>query len=241
MSAKQLSSGTLSLKFMQNAQRAKQLKEVVLEKAHVEDDGQWEIAKEIRESWGSAESDDTVVYESSYLPFIFPSTPSSSSADDIPKGRRVFKRGKEVKATIESSSPVKTETPVPPADSASDPSVRNQKFDTGTTSNPYIKKSAKLAIFDTSRVGADLRPPTNNITSSVQAPTSSKTGFLKPAGVDEPKASSSGAHTALVKEKISTTACEMKNKRERKSSATRAGIEDDTPKRKKKKPKITAD
>lgn len=121
MSAKQLSSGTLSLKFMQNAQRAKQLKEVVLERAHVEDDGQWEIAKEIRESWGSTESkyvlrsinlfplffsypesdsydgSDTVVYESSYLPFIFPSTPSSSSADDIPKGRRVFKRGKEVK------------------------------------------------------------------------------------------------------------------------------------------------
>ncbi|KAJ4467369.1 hypothetical protein C8J55DRAFT_565233 [Lentinula edodes] len=243
MSAKQLSSGTLSLKFMQNAQRAKQLKEVVLEKAPIEDDGQWEIAQEIRESWGSAESNDTVVYESSYLPFIFPSTPSSSSADDIPKGRRVFKRGKEVKATIESSSPVKTETPVPPADSASDPSVRNQNSDTGTTSNPYIKKSAKLAIFDTSRVGADLRPPTNNIlsTSSVQAPTLSKTGFLKPAGVDEPKASSSGAHTALVKEKISTTAREMKNKRERKISATRAGIEDDTPKRKKKKPKITAD
>ncbi|KAJ3860480.1 hypothetical protein EV359DRAFT_85273 [Lentinula novae-zelandiae] len=241
MSAKQLSSGTLSLKFMQNAQRAKQLKEVVLERAHVEDDGQWEIAKEIRESWGSAESDDTVVYESSYLPFIFPSTPSSSS-DDIPKGRRVFKRGKEVKATIESSSPVKTETPVPPADSASDSSVRHQKSDTGTA-NLFIKKSAKVAIFDTSRVGADLRPPTNNIlsTSSVQAPTSSKTGFLKPAGVDEPKASSSGAYTALVKEKISTTAREMKNKRERRSSATQAGIEDDTPKRKKKKSKITAD
>ncbi|KAJ4479406.1 hypothetical protein C8R41DRAFT_772055 [Lentinula lateritia] len=240
MSAKQLSSGTLSLKFMQNAQRAKQLKEVVLERAHVEDDGQWEIAKEIRESWGSTESNDTVFYESSYLPFIFPSTSSSSSADDIPKGRRVFKRGKE--ATIESSSPVKTETPVPPADSASDPSVRNQKLDTGTA-NLFIKKSAKVAIFDTSRVGADLRPPTNNIlsTSSVQAPTSSKTGFLKPAGVDEPKASSSGAHTALVKEKISTTAREMKNKRERKSSATQAGIEDDTPKRKKKKSKITAD
>lgn len=120
--------------------------------------------------------------------------------------------------------------------------MRNQKLDTGTA-NLFIKKSAKVAIFDTSRVGADLRPPTNNIlsTSSVQAPTSSKTGFLKPAGVDEPKASSSGAHTALVKEKISTTAREMKNKRERKSSATQAGIEDDTPKRKKKKSKITAD
>ncbi|KAJ3811150.1 hypothetical protein EV368DRAFT_62850 [Lentinula lateritia] len=236
MSAKQLSSGTLSLKFMQNAQRAKQLKEVVLEKAHVEDDGQWEITKETRESWGPAESHDTVVYESSYLPFIFPSTPSSS-ADDIPKGRRVFRRGKEVKATIESSSSVKTETPVPPADSASDSSVRKQKSDTGTTSDTFLKKSAKLAIFDTSRVGADLRPPTNNVlsTSSVQAPTLSKTGFLKPVGVDEPKASSSGAHTALVQEKISTTAREAKNKRERKSSATQAGIEDDGPKRKKKK------
>lgn len=52
MSGKKLSTGTLSLKFMQNAQRSKQLKEVELDKAPVEDDGQWEIAKEIRESWG---------------------------------------------------------------------------------------------------------------------------------------------------------------------------------------------
>jgi hypothetical protein len=51
--SKTLSTGTLSLRFMQNASRAKQLKEVELEKAAVKDDAEWEIAnaKEVRESW----------------------------------------------------------------------------------------------------------------------------------------------------------------------------------------------
>jgi hypothetical protein len=62
MSNKTLSTSTLSLRFMQNAQRAKQQKEVELEKAHVEDDGQWEIAKEVRDSWGPASHTEYVVY-----------------------------------------------------------------------------------------------------------------------------------------------------------------------------------
>ena len=52
MAAKTLSTSTLSLKFMQNAHRAKNLAEVQLEKAEVKDDGEWEVAQEIREAWG---------------------------------------------------------------------------------------------------------------------------------------------------------------------------------------------
>lgn len=51
MSRKTLSSGTLGLKFMQNA-RAKQLAHVEAEQAHVRDDAEWEVSKEIREGWG---------------------------------------------------------------------------------------------------------------------------------------------------------------------------------------------
>ncbi|KAF9265744.1 hypothetical protein L218DRAFT_997142 [Marasmius fiardii PR-910] len=110
MSSKTLSTGTLSLRFMQNA-RDRQSKEVQLEKAHVEDDGQWEVAKEVRESWGVSQTKQNISSENSYLPFLFPpfssdqgsstadtnTTPSSSHNDSkLFKGRRVFQKGKEV-------------------------------------------------------------------------------------------------------------------------------------------------
>lgn len=52
MSGKTLSSGTLSLKFMQNAHRAKQLAHVEAEQAQVKDEAEWEVSKEVREGWG---------------------------------------------------------------------------------------------------------------------------------------------------------------------------------------------
>jgi len=51
MSGKTISTSTLGLRFMQNAQRAKQLKEVEIEKADVEDDGHWEVSQEVRDAW----------------------------------------------------------------------------------------------------------------------------------------------------------------------------------------------
>lgn len=36
---------------MQNAQRAKQLKEVELDRAEVQDDGKWEVSQAVRDSW----------------------------------------------------------------------------------------------------------------------------------------------------------------------------------------------
>ncbi len=53
---KTLSNGTLALRFMQNAHRAKQLKEVELEKAQVKDSDEWAIPQEIQESWGKSTS-----------------------------------------------------------------------------------------------------------------------------------------------------------------------------------------
>ena len=56
MSGKALSSGTLSLKFMQNAHRAKHLAHVEAEQAQVKDEAEWEVSKEVRESWGLGSS-----------------------------------------------------------------------------------------------------------------------------------------------------------------------------------------
>ena len=50
--SKTLSNGVLSLRFMQNAQRAKQLQEVKLQRAEVVDEGKWEISHAVREAWG---------------------------------------------------------------------------------------------------------------------------------------------------------------------------------------------
>ena len=52
MVEKTLSSGTLNLRFMQNARRAQQLPRVEQEQAHVRDDAEWEISPEIRQAWG---------------------------------------------------------------------------------------------------------------------------------------------------------------------------------------------
>ena len=47
MTGKTLSKGTLSLRFMQNAHRAKQLQEVQLDQAKVQDDAEWQVSQEI--------------------------------------------------------------------------------------------------------------------------------------------------------------------------------------------------
>lgn len=109
--AKSLSTTTLSLRFMQNAQRKNQIKETQLEKAAIKDEGEWEISKDVRDSWASSSAStqvsgfiinsslthaiprQSVSYEASYLPFLF----ASGSEAKLPvKGRRVFKKGHEV-------------------------------------------------------------------------------------------------------------------------------------------------
>ncbi|KAI5120251.1 hypothetical protein M0805_007555 [Coniferiporia weirii] len=110
---KTLSNGTLSLRFMQNAQRSKQQATVDLQRAVVRDEREWEVSKEVREAWGLSSSPrgqtkQAVTHETSYLPFLFPSLytngrlsdsesePETSTSSLKISGRRTFSRGKEV-------------------------------------------------------------------------------------------------------------------------------------------------
>ncbi|KDQ55991.1 hypothetical protein JAAARDRAFT_133154 [Jaapia argillacea MUCL 33604] len=112
MSTKALSNGTLSLRFMQNAQRAKHLAQVEIEQAQVKDESEWEVSREVKEAWeigSSSQLGPDVTHEPSYIPFLFPSpsdgtasspiqsAPVSGQAPAKPKGRRSFNaRGQEV-------------------------------------------------------------------------------------------------------------------------------------------------
>ena len=59
MSGKTLSNGTLSLRFMQNAQRAKLQAQVEAEQAKIKDDAEWSVSQDIREAWGIGGSSST--------------------------------------------------------------------------------------------------------------------------------------------------------------------------------------
>jgi hypothetical protein len=57
--SKSLSNGVMGLRFMQNAQRAKQQAQVELEQAKVKDEAEWEVPQEIKDAWGIASSSST--------------------------------------------------------------------------------------------------------------------------------------------------------------------------------------
>ncbi|KAI3607887.1 hypothetical protein WG66_005198 [Moniliophthora roreri] len=252
MASKTLSTGTLSLRFMQNA-RHKQAQDAQLEKANVEDDGQWEIAKEIRDSWGvKADLSTSVSYDSSYLPFLFPSLPdpaanklTASSSSDGPaklKGRRVFRKGQEVLEQAEEpklAEGVEAEVNADQEDAQPEKGKKTamrltmlSKSISGDSTGSLkpgkaITKSlpsAKLAIFDSSGVGIDLRS-----TSLQPANTSSAlpNAFMKPAGVDEPNKKNSASTPDIVDGARA-------KKTDRKRSSTSAPNQE-SPQRKKKK------
>ena len=52
--SKTLSNGTLSLRFMQNAQRAKNNSEVKPDQATLVDDAEWHVPQNVRDAWTSA-------------------------------------------------------------------------------------------------------------------------------------------------------------------------------------------
>ena len=54
---------------MQNAHRAKQLKEVELDRAEVKDDGMWEVSKAVRDAWGLQRNTDSSLVHSLYYRF----------------------------------------------------------------------------------------------------------------------------------------------------------------------------
>ena len=54
--SKTLSNGLMGLRFMQNAQRAKEQAQVELEQAKVKDEAEWEVSQEIKDAWGISSS-----------------------------------------------------------------------------------------------------------------------------------------------------------------------------------------
>ncbi|KAG2151092.1 uncharacterized protein EDB93DRAFT_320583 [Suillus bovinus] len=214
---KTLSTGTLNLRFMQNARRAQQLPgaDVELEKAHVKDDAEWEVAPDIRKAWGLAErsnsdsNDD--LYERSYMPFLFPSvsetpaedkgasSPSTSFSGLKPKGRRKFnKHGEEVSTYPRCPRSFKppevrpTVADVQPDETRKKLKIKSISSSTNSNaSSKKLKEPASRVIYDNSNVGVDLLRSgslSSNRTSSASAPksTTGSNAFMKPAGVDDP-------------------------------------------------------
>lgn len=214
---KTLSTGTLNLRFMQNARRAQQLSGVdtELEKAHIKDEAEWEVAPDIRKAWGlvdgaprgsNSDSNDDL-YERSYMPFLFPSVSempgpaegngtSSSLGGVKPKGRRKFnKNGEELSKPPEVRSADVTVADVQPDETRK---MKIKSISSSNNSNTIAKPSKKLkdpasrVIYDNSNVGVDLRSGSlsSKYTSSTSVPksisASGSNAFMKPAGVDEP-------------------------------------------------------
>ncbi|KAG1787269.1 uncharacterized protein HD556DRAFT_1410172 [Suillus plorans] len=206
---KTLSTGTLNLRFMQNARRAQQLSgvDVELEKAHVKDEAEWEVAPDIRKAWGlvdgsNSDSNDDL-YERSYMPFLFPSAPgpgedngTSSSSTSFggmkPQGRRKFnKHGEESFKPPEVRPAATTVADVQP-DEKRKTKIKSISSSThsNTSAKPLkkLKEPASRVIYDNSSVGVDLRSSLSSNRTSVAKSTvsSDSKAFMKPAGVDDP-------------------------------------------------------
>ncbi|KAL1742060.1 hypothetical protein HDZ31DRAFT_44084 [Schizophyllum fasciatum] len=216
-----LSNSILSLKFMQNAQRAKQQEEVEIERAKVKDEAEWEVPKEVREGWEEAAGSSAVSLEDSYLPFLYPVLETAGSDASL-KGRRRYKNGALVKEEEKLADP---STSTDEADKAitkaeaedteraserprkprSGASLLNKKKKSAkqeaTAGDPHIPGTAKTVqdlIRENAGVGVDLR-------GARAAP--SPPVFLKPSGVDEPSrpsATSAAATTSAATPTVKT-------------------------------------
>ncbi|KAH7924197.1 hypothetical protein BV22DRAFT_1013858 [Leucogyrophana mollusca] len=239
MVEKTLSTGTMNLRFMQNARRAQQLAQVEVEKAHVKDDAEWEVAKDIREAWGlgSGSNTDTqnVTYETSYLPFLFPSLPEppagneAGSSDSRPRGRRTFnKRGEEIIQEVQgfSSDRPETQDTVDRVQPKEAKQIRPKSISGSGTQIVTARQSkrpkdaskeAKRVIYDNSGVGTDLRPPSTLRVQLTGTPTNNT--FMKPSGVDGPTGPPQGAkpptHSTLVGDQMTPGTITPKPKRDR--------------------------
>lgn len=251
MATKSLSTSTLSLRFMQNAHRAKQLKEVELDRAEVKDDGKWEVSQVVRDSWGlskgSPQSAD--VHEESYLPFLFAGKSGEDREIDgvftKATGRRIFnKKGEEVSTTApEPEPPVASSSSstnvAPPASgrkihprpisiSASGKSGQLRGFE--ELKPPKDAKTAKQMIFESGGVGVDIRAMARKATASSVPNT-----FMKPAGVDEPK--DTQPPSTSTPENIPDHSRQKTSKRQREAVVTGSGSSEISTKAKKKRKK----
>ncbi|KAH9943896.1 hypothetical protein B0H21DRAFT_747474 [Amylocystis lapponica] len=206
MAGKTLSNGTLSLRFMQNAQRAKLEAQVEAEQARVKDDAEWEVSNDIKEAWGirstASQPRAVVAHENSYVPFLFsspssedPERASSSTHPPSPpklRGRRTFDaRGQEV---------VTQEKPLSLAgderDAAHNADEKSPQKDAKRPTSISGKKTAQMLIREANVV----HPPPSLRDMTEQDPLAGATGFVKPAGVDAPaETSRTGRAAAMLK------------------------------------------
>ncbi|KAF9228145.1 hypothetical protein BS17DRAFT_692576 [Gyrodon lividus] len=220
MVEKTLSSGTLNLKFMQNARRTQQLPRVESEQAYVKDDAEWEVSAETREAWGLSayrgEKARSVTYETSYLPFLFPSlhdTPAAADASSLspssalrPRGRRIFnKRGEEITQQVRDAAPSKNTVSVD--QQAGEHTKRSRPHSISGAAKSTVtarqakkfgkdpSRDAKTIIFDMTGVGIDLRQ-----SSSMEGTVSST--FLRPPGVDAPTELAKYSHSTQSMEEV---------------------------------------
>ncbi|KAJ6626011.1 hypothetical protein B0H10DRAFT_1999913 [Mycena sp. CBHHK59/15] len=203
MAAKTLSTSTLSLKFMQKRSAAP----VALAQADVRDDvdGAWALPG--ADAWGPAPgSSQAVSYEASYIPFLFAGADADAEQGaGQAKGRRAFKRGREVADADGSEpapAPASTRTP-PPTSAKSKPrpsggisgggATPRKSRDNSTKNLPKAAgkgKTAREAIYDSSGVGADLRGPKPGGAAAPSTPTPvpapAPAAFIKPNVDDAP-------------------------------------------------------
>ncbi|KAF8623768.1 hypothetical protein AX15_006210 [Amanita polypyramis BW_CC] len=252
MSGKTLSTSTLSLRFMQNAQRAKSMKEVELEKAEIHDDARWEVEQEVRDAWGLlSERDDSqiITHEASYLPFLFSDSADASTElgpiSSMPRGRRRFDNTVEEKPIKkqEESPPQKPQqkgketggrsrihpNPIPIQSVSGKGKLLSGLDSLQPPKTSKESKSAREVIFDNSGVGTDLRTMSTKHKAE-NAKEERSMGFLKPSGVDAPPGSNKSKRLTIL-----DGAREKKHKRIREGSEER----DEGRKKSKKKKQAT--
>ncbi|KAI5887989.1 uncharacterized protein SCHCODRAFT_02639442 [Schizophyllum commune H4-8] len=249
-----LSNSILSLKFMQNAQRAKQQKEVEIERAKVKDEAEWEVPKEVREGWGQTSSTSAVSLEDSYLPFLYPVLETAGAEAPI-KGRRRYKNGELVKEEIP-EVPTPSEEATASTSKAEDPSShdspsrrdsdRSGKPKSGLSALKKRRKDSRHEATDDSQIpgnaktvqdlirenagiGVDLRGARAAPAKSAPSPPV----FLKPSGVDEPSKAPAASSTEKTEQSSDPTPSGKPTKKaKRKSEGDGESVK---PKKKKRK------
>ncbi|TBU30965.1 hypothetical protein BD311DRAFT_737753 [Dichomitus squalens] len=216
MAGKTLSNGTLSLRFMQNAQRAKLQAQVEVEQAKVKDDAEWSVSQEVRDAWGlgdSSSKQEDDVHESSYLPFIFQSDKgegmsSGAQPDGRPafRGRRTFNaKGKEVvpeppkpqepgeieEEDVKPQKPRSRFEPLPTSISGFSNAPlastrRDGKKAARTKTAQELVRESAPAPFPASFLEQNEDVKPNPASASVSSAIPHGAGFVRPAGVDAP-------------------------------------------------------
>ncbi|KAH9911481.1 uncharacterized protein BXZ73DRAFT_91871 [Epithele typhae] len=206
MAGKTLSNGTLSLRFMQNAQRAKLQSQVTAEQAKIKDDAEWSVSQELKDAWGigqSSGSTDDTVHEDSYVPFMSQAETSSGPSSSEPpskavlKGRRTFTPRGEVIAEESKDKQDGEDLEEKPDDLEYDDHPRPKRramptsisnFKAPISTRPdgdkkVARKTAQQLIREIAPIDVSTPPDTSR---SARPPAPSGTAFMKPEGVDAP-------------------------------------------------------